>query len=344
MGRSLPKPSPSGGGVYNAADGEASSPRCPRLRGRRHGHFDRAGDGPGLHGHPDLREERQPVAGQGGGGRGGRGLPRRPCRQRRGASRGPRELPDQPLHHRSGHPGEARGRLWPTSWPAAPAWASAGWCSIRGPTSGPARRRGWTAWRLRSTPSSALFPKRPVRVLLENTAGQGSCLGYRLEHLAAIRARVAAPHRVGVCLDTCHAFAAGYAIHEPAGYEDFLRGGRGAPRPRRPGLHAPERLGPPVRLAARPPRPHRRRGDRPRRLRPLPPRSAARRRCPWSWRPSPATRWKGTEGIWKLYGGCGSPGRDGPEETGALKRRRRLGAQSPPLHPAVDSSVDHGLG
>ncbi|HEX9940868.1 MAG TPA: deoxyribonuclease IV, partial [Thermoanaerobaculia bacterium] len=62
----------------------------------------------------------------------------------------------------------------------------------------------------------------PARVLLENTAGQGSCLGYRLEHLAGIRERVSAPHRVGVCLDTCHAFAAGYAIHEPAGYEEFL--------------------------------------------------------------------------------------------------------------------------
>jgi deoxyribonuclease IV len=61
-----------------------------------------------------------------------------------------------------------------------------------------------------------------VRLLLENTAGQGSCLGHRLEHLAGIRRRLAAPHRVGVCLDTCHAFAAGYAIHDPAGYEDFV--------------------------------------------------------------------------------------------------------------------------
>jgi deoxyribonuclease-4 len=61
-----------------------------------------------------------------------------------------------------------------------------------------------------------------TRVLLENTAGQGSCLGYRLEHLAAIRARVASPHRVGVCLDTCHAFAAGYAIHQRQGYEEFV--------------------------------------------------------------------------------------------------------------------------
>ncbi|HSS76898.1 MAG TPA: deoxyribonuclease IV [Thermoanaerobaculia bacterium] len=66
------------------------------------------------------------------------------------------------------------------------------------------------------------LPNASTRVLLENTAGQGSCLGYRLEHLAAIRARVASPHRVGVCLDTCHAFAAGYAIHKRQGYEDFV--------------------------------------------------------------------------------------------------------------------------
>ncbi|HEX3556007.1 MAG TPA: deoxyribonuclease IV [Thermoanaerobaculia bacterium] len=68
----------------------------------------------------------------------------------------------------------------------------------------------------------AALPGVETRVLLENTAGQGSCLGYRLEHLAAIRARVASPHRVGVCLDTCHAFAAGYAIHRRQGYEDFV--------------------------------------------------------------------------------------------------------------------------
>ncbi|PYQ65070.1 MAG: deoxyribonuclease IV [Acidobacteria bacterium] len=67
----------------------------------------------------------------------------------------------------------------------------------------------------------AALPGAPVRVLLENTAGQGSCLGHRLEHLEAIRARVAAPARVGVCLDTCHAFAAGYALHEKAGYEEM---------------------------------------------------------------------------------------------------------------------------
>jgi deoxyribonuclease-4 len=52
----------------------------------------------------------------------------------------------------------------------------------------------------------------PVRVLLENTAGQGSTLGVSVAELTAIRDRVAAPDRVGVCLDTCHAFAAGYDL------------------------------------------------------------------------------------------------------------------------------------
>jgi deoxyribonuclease IV len=71
---------------------------------------------------------------------------------------------------------------------------------------------------LRTEPPAGPLP----RILLENTAGQGSCLGHRLEHLAAIRARVEDSGRVGVCLDTCHAFAAGYAVHEEAGYEDFV--------------------------------------------------------------------------------------------------------------------------
>ena len=49
----------------------------------------------------------------------------------------------------------------------------------------------------------------PVRVALENTAGQGSALGNRLEHLAAIRDRVQKPERIAVCIDTAHLFAAG---------------------------------------------------------------------------------------------------------------------------------------
>lgn len=66
------------------------------------------------------------------------------------------------------------------------------------------------------------LPDVSTRVLLENTAGQGSCLGWRLEQLAAMRERVAEPHRIGFCLDTCHTFAAGYPIHEEAGFTEFL--------------------------------------------------------------------------------------------------------------------------
>ena len=51
-----------------------------------------------------------------------------------------------------------------------------------------------------------------VQVLLEVTAGQGSNLGYRFEHLARILDLVGQPDRLGVCFDTCHAFAAGYPM------------------------------------------------------------------------------------------------------------------------------------
>lgn len=62
----------------------------------------------------------------------------------------------------------------------------------------------------------------PTRILLEITAGQGTVLGSRLQHLAAIRAQAESRQRLGVCLDTCHAFAAGYAIDSAAGWDDFL--------------------------------------------------------------------------------------------------------------------------
>ena len=84
------------------------------------------------------------------------------------------------------------------------------------PRRAPGRRRGGGARPRRRLPrrgaGGAARPSR-TRVLLENTAGQGSCLGHRLEHLAAHpRALPAARRRrVGVCIDTCHAFAAGYA-------------------------------------------------------------------------------------------------------------------------------------
>lgn len=62
-----------------------------------------------------------------------------------------------------------------------------------------------------------------VQVLLETTAGQGSSLGHRFEHLAEILKQVQAPERLGVCLDTCHVFAAGYALAPRPEYEATLR-------------------------------------------------------------------------------------------------------------------------
>jgi len=55
----------------------------------------------------------------------------------------------------------------------------------------------------------------PVRIALENTAGQGTCLGARLEELGAIFQKVKRPERLGVCIDTAHLFAAGYDIRKP---------------------------------------------------------------------------------------------------------------------------------
>ncbi len=58
----------------------------------------------------------------------------------------------------------------------------------------------------------ALSKTKGVTAVIENTAGQGSNMGYRFEHLAEIIRRVEDKSRVGVCLDTCHTFAAGYDL------------------------------------------------------------------------------------------------------------------------------------
>lgn len=57
-----------------------------------------------------------------------------------------------------------------------------------------------------------LAPDSTANILLENTAGQGSNLGWKFEHLGAIIAAVKEADRLGVCIDTCHAFAAGYPL------------------------------------------------------------------------------------------------------------------------------------
>ena len=61
------------------------------------------------------------------------------------------------------------------------------------------------------------------RLLLENTAGQGSCLGHTFEQLAYMLDGIEQPDRIGICLDTCHAFAAGYEINTKEGFVDMRK-------------------------------------------------------------------------------------------------------------------------
>lgn len=61
-----------------------------------------------------------------------------------------------------------------------------------------------------------------VQVVLETTAGQGTSLGHRFEQIAVLLDQIGLPERTGVCLDTCHVFAAGYDIRTPDGYADVL--------------------------------------------------------------------------------------------------------------------------
>jgi deoxyribonuclease IV len=62
-----------------------------------------------------------------------------------------------------------------------------------------------------------------MRVLLETTAGQGSCLGWRFEHLGRILKGVRESDRLGVCLDTCHVFAAGYELAPASNYKATMK-------------------------------------------------------------------------------------------------------------------------
>jgi deoxyribonuclease-4 len=69
----------------------------------------------------------------------------------------------------------------------------------------------------------AARPRARTMVLLEHTAGQGTNLGHRFEHLAAILERLDGSPRIGVCLDTCHLLTAGYDLCSEKGYADTFR-------------------------------------------------------------------------------------------------------------------------
>ena len=62
-----------------------------------------------------------------------------------------------------------------------------------------------------------------VILVIENTAGQGSNMGYDFEHLAYLIDKVEDKTRVGVCLDTCHLFAAGYDLRTPEAYAKSMQ-------------------------------------------------------------------------------------------------------------------------
>ena len=61
-----------------------------------------------------------------------------------------------------------------------------------------------------------------VQLVIENTAGQGTNLGYRFEHLAHIINKVEDKNRMGICLDTCHTFTAGYDLRTREAYDETM--------------------------------------------------------------------------------------------------------------------------
>lgn len=77
--------------------------------------------------------------------------------------------------------------------------------------------------RIAESLNRALEQTEGVSAVIENTAGQGSNLGYRFEHLAHIIDKVEDKSRIGVCIDTCHAFAAGYDLRTEAAYQATMQ-------------------------------------------------------------------------------------------------------------------------
>ena len=68
-----------------------------------------------------------------------------------------------------------------------------------------------------------LVPRTKTRILLEITAGQGTNLGWKFSQLAAIINQTSKPDRIGICFDTCHAFAAGYDLRDRPAYQAMWR-------------------------------------------------------------------------------------------------------------------------
>jgi deoxyribonuclease-4 len=95
-------------------------------------------------------------------------------------------------------------------------------CLVLHPGSHPDRQRGLRLVARSLDEVHAATSDVRVRICLEGTAGQGNCLGHRLEELEEILCAVSAPDRLGICLDTCHLFSAGYDLSSPQATEHVL--------------------------------------------------------------------------------------------------------------------------
>lgn len=77
--------------------------------------------------------------------------------------------------------------------------------------------------RIADSVNEVLDKTKGVTAVIENTAGQGSNLGFKFEHLRFIIDHVDDKSRVGVCIDTCHSFAAGYDLTTPEGFKSTFK-------------------------------------------------------------------------------------------------------------------------
>ena len=138
-----------------------------------------------------------------------------------------RVLPHQPRAPATRSSWIRAATRWSRScWPRR-SWASTSWFCTRAPTWAPVGDDGIDA----AAESLSEVHERTrglrVRLLLEVTAGQGSCLGCRFDDMAAMLDRARGGDTLGICFDTCHAHAAGLDLSTEEGYErafdDFTR-------------------------------------------------------------------------------------------------------------------------
>ncbi|MCP3874657.1 MAG: deoxyribonuclease IV [Desulfobacteraceae bacterium] len=82
---------------------------------------------------------------------------------------------------------------------------------------------GYCLERIAESINLVLEQTKGITAVIENTAGQGTNMGFRFEHLARIIENVRDKTRIGVCLDTCHTYSAGYDIKTVKGFENTLQ-------------------------------------------------------------------------------------------------------------------------